>query len=253
MTHDTGTSAFAAPARASTRRPATALTLRLQALRGALVERMTGPGGAYNIGNLVGFSQGVAVQVLATRDGDEFAWANATAAIGHSLTGDFASIAMTSAAGVFFVSGEVYHRAWSGRPVPRRNMVRLGDFLSGIGAIWLGLALLELGHPFLALTSGLLHSLGKFGSAFQAADARVLALGAYSSDPFRLMVLLSRLPALAAAAYGICALLFQLDGVGQQHWSTAPTLFCCYLLWSWADLLLLRSSRHDAGNDRATA
>ena len=42
--------------------------MHLPGLRRALTDRMAGPGGAYNIGNLIGLCQGISVQVLASWD-----------------------------------------------------------------------------------------------------------------------------------------------------------------------------------------
>lgn len=225
--------------------------IHLPALRTALTNRMSGPGGAYNIGNLIGLGQGITAQMLVSYDLNHLPWAGAPAAISHYLTGNFAAIAMTSATAIFFASGEVYHRAWKGRFKPREKLNRLGDFLSGVGAVCLGLALFELGHPLLALTSGLLHSVGKFGSAFHRPGVQILNLPVSGPDPFRTMVLLSRLPAIIAAGAGFLASLFRAQ-IGQpQHWSMPASLLVCYLLWSWADLLLFRSSKPDAAHEPA--
>jgi hypothetical protein len=209
---------------------------------------MSGPGGAYTIGNLIGLGQGISAQLMASGEGNHSPWVGVPAAISEYLAGNFAAVAMTTATAIFFTSSEAYHRAWNGSSKPREDLNRLGDFLSGVGAVWLGLALLELGQPFLALTSGLLHAAGKFGSAFQRSGGRTSTMGAGRPDLFRSMVLLSRVPGLAAAGNGLYASLFQ--GVRQQDWSTSATLLVCYLLWSWADLLLLRSSRVRPRRDR---
>ena len=70
------------------------------------------------------------------------------------------------------------------------------DFLSGIGALVLGLALLCLGQPLLAATAGLFHALGKFGSA---RHWRPLP-GWQGGWPnlYRTLVLASRVPAILA-------------------------------------------------------
>lgn len=225
--------------------------MHLPALPKGLTDRMTGPGGAYNIGNLIGLGQGITAQMLVSDDLNQIPWAGAAGAISHYLTGNFAATAMTSATAIFFASGEVYHRAWNGRLKPREKLTRSGDFLSGVGAICLGLALFELGHPMLALTSGLLHSVGKFGSAFHRPGVQILKLPASSPDPFRTAVLLSRLPAIIAAGTGLFVSLFKTQ-IGQpQHWSMPASLLVCYLLWSWADLLLFRSSNPDAAHEPA--
>ncbi|MEP6564565.1 MAG: hypothetical protein ABJB10_05460 [Mesorhizobium sp.] len=251
MTLNINTPLRAAPLEIPARQTAPSLTVQppfLHAVGRALTERMSGPGGAYNIGNLIGLCQGIAAQILLSRD--QLPWTDAPTAISHYLTGNFAAVAMTTATAIFFASGEVYHRAWNGRSRPKENMNRRGDFLSGLGAVWLGLALFELGHPLLALTSGLLHAVGKFGSACHYSGGPIFNIPARCPDPFRTMVLASRLPAVVAAGSGLYASLFNVEGAQLQHWSTPASLLACYLLWSWADLLLFRSSHPHATDDR---
>jgi hypothetical protein len=109
---------------------------------------------------------------------------------------------------------------------------RWGDGLSGVGAIALGLVLVMLSQPVLAAFSGLLHALGKFGSAWHGPRRVASTL----PDPFRTAVLVSRLPAIVAA----------LAALTQPHLSR-PTMIATLsllasdLLWTKADLLLFRS------------
>jgi hypothetical protein len=130
-----------------------------------------------------------------------------------------------------------------GTPDPRLNCV--ADLLSGAGAVALGCALWMLGQPMLAATAGALHAFGKFASAV-APDGRAVfrIWPAGWPDPFRSMVVASRVPALLAA--------------GADLWRTAAataagtadilplampaTLLACYLLWTRADLLLFRDA-----------
>ncbi|QPC92002.1 hypothetical protein [Mesorhizobium sp. INR15] len=243
----------AAPLQISDGETASAFAVKppfMHALGKALTERMSGPGGAYNIGNLIGLCQGIGAQLLVSRDPNQLPWADAPSVIGHYLTGNFAAVAMTTATAIFFASGEVYHHAWNGRRRPSETVNRLGDFLSGVGAVCLGLALFELGHPFLALTSGLLHCVGKFGSACHRSGVPIFGMPVRGPDPFRAMVLLSRVPAIMAAVSGLYASLFGIEGGQPQHWSTPASLLACYLLWSWADLLLFRPSEPHATDDR---
>jgi hypothetical protein len=216
---------------------------------------MSGPGGFYNIGNLIGLCQGLATQILVTKDLSQTSRMVSPATAVDYLAGNSAAIAMTAATTIFMVSGEVYHRAWNGQQQPRDDLNHLADFLSGLGAVCLGLALLAFGHPFLALTSGLLHSIGKFGSAWHGPGVPALKRPARRPDPFRTLVLFSRLPAIAAAGLELHASLFMgeagMGGAGPvPHWTTPATLLVCYLLWSRADLLLFRSSRPKGARDR---
>lgn len=222
----------------------------LPGIRKTLADRLSGPGGIYNIGNLILLAQGIGLQVLSAGPGNS-AWS--LAALADYFAGNGVAIAMTAATAIFLVGGEVYHRAWSGplKPDPRLN--RLGDFLSGSGAVILTMALFMLGHEVLALTSGLFCCLGKFGSAFPAADGWIRKAIPFIPDPFRTMVLASRVPALAAAGYGLCAALLQADGGAQTHWSTPATLVVCYVLWAYGDFLFFRSSRTAAAAGKAVA
>ncbi|MER9937628.1 hypothetical protein [Mesorhizobium sp. M0088] len=89
------------------------------------------------------------------------------AALLDYFVGSIAALSLTLATLVFFWSGEIYCRAWARKPSPDVSLNRLGDMTSGVGAIGLGIALFLFGEPVLAATSGLLHALGKFGSAFE--------------------------------------------------------------------------------------
>lgn len=215
-----------------------ALHLRTR-FNGALRARMAGPGGYYNLGNLLGLVMSVAVQLAAPHG------AHGGAALIDYFAGSGGAVALTLATCVFLWSGEVYHRAWarSDAPIPRLN--RLGDLLSGVGSIGLGWALFLFGQPLLAVTSGLLSALGKFGSAVHKPGAALPGWPVAWPDPFRSAVLLSRVPAALAAFLSLAAAL-------RQVWAGAPaslvvtplTLLACYALWARADLLLFAG---DAG------
>ncbi|QKD16052.1 hypothetical protein [Mesorhizobium sp. NZP2077] len=57
--------------------------MHLPALRRALTDRMSGPGGAYNIGNLIGLCPGITARMLVSDDFNQRPWAGAPAAITH--------------------------------------------------------------------------------------------------------------------------------------------------------------------------
>jgi len=217
----------------------TARAIPLAYLVSALRTRMKGPGGYYNSGNalgpIVGFSIQIATMPVGLHEGSAV-----TAAVMDYFAGSHGTVALTLATLVFFWGGEAYHRAWARPDAPDPALSRLGDFLSGIGAIGLGIALLLLGDPLLAATSGLLHALGKFGSTFHRPGTPVPLWSAAWPDPFRSAVLASRLPAMLATTVA-------LGGTLPQVWSGGSfaalamqlTLLGCYLLWTKADLLLL--------------
>ncbi|QND68613.1 hypothetical protein HB777_01785 [Mesorhizobium loti] len=199
---------------------------------------MKGPGGYYNSGNALGLIVGLTIQIATEPVGSHEGSSITTTVIDY-FAGSHGTVALTLATLVFFWGGEAYHRAWARPDAPDPALNRVGDFLSGIGAIGLGIALLLLGDPLLAATSGLLHALGKFGSTFHRPGMPVALWPAAWPDPFRSAVLASRLPAMLATAVA-------LGGTLPQAWSGGSfaalamqvTLLGCYLLWTKADLLL---------------
>lgn len=209
----------------------------VQSFGSALVARLSGPGGLYNTGNVLGFSMGIALQMhIAWGGGEERGLFDIA---GAYLAGNWSATALTAATVVFFWSGEEYHRAWSrGKPDPA-GLWR-GDFLSGIGALALGISLFLVGDMVLAATAGLLHAAGKFGSAFKPGGETATFLGLPRSELYRVSVLFSRFPAITAALFAIAQALT--DG-GPDLFSSLgmpATLVACYLLWSWADVLLFK-------------
>jgi hypothetical protein len=145
---------------------------------------------------------------------------------------------------IFFWSGEAYHQAWANPRKPDIHLNRQGDLLSAIGAAVLGLSLALLGLPLLAATAGLLHAMGKLGSALHRPGTPALpGWPASWPDPFRSVVLLSRVPATAVAAFALVA---GVTGADTQELLSAllgpGVLLICNLLWAKADLLLFRSA-----------
>jgi hypothetical protein len=114
--------------------------------------------------------------------------------------------------------------------------------LSGVGVLVLFLALLSLGQVMLAVTAGLLHALGKFGSA--AKWRPVPGWRASWPDFFRTAVLVSRVPAILAAALDLARVAATSGAATPASvWMTPLTLLVCYALWCKADLMLFRASR----------
>ena len=155
------------------------------------------------------------------------------------LVGNPAATALTLATVVFFWSGEIYHRAWAGGAPPDPALNRRGDLSSGVGALLLFVALLGLGQVMLAATAGLLHALGKFGSAW---GWRPLpGWPATWPDFFRIAVLASRVPALLATTRDLARVAADASSTTPASaWLTPLTLLVCYLLWCKADLMLVR-------------
>lgn len=95
-----------------------------------------------------------------------------------------------------------------------------------------------LGEPVLAATSGALHAAGKFGSAATIKSSFKIA-GRAVTDLCREVVVLSRLPAMAATSLDIGHHLSSLPIGEALHQSIVPaTMLVCYALWAKADLML---------------
>lgn len=199
---------------------------------GPLRARMQGPGGYYNLGNVIGLTTGIVAVLLAPRAGEaETAFG---AVIAH-LAGSAAAATLSLALIIFFISGEVYFRAWRASP-PRIALVRLGDLLSAAGALTLAVSLALLGDVALAIVSTVLLAGGKLGSAaMPRAEWIVSPPGLPTFDPFRWSVILSRLPAILGLVGAIFLASAPLGVTAQQS-----ILLGCYLLWLRADWLLLR-------------
>jgi hypothetical protein len=212
------------------------------ALRGLLRQaaaRLSGPGGTYNLGNAIGLTMGIALQVVSIPAAGMGAQAAAGAAASY-LAGNVPAAALTMATAVVFWSGEIYHRAWANGAPPDERLNRRGDLLSGVGALLLFVALLGLGQVMLAATAGLLHALGKFGSAW-----RWPPMPGWPSawpDFFRTAVLASRVPALLATTIDLVRVATSPGGATPSAWLTPLTLLVCYALWCRADLMLFRAS-----------
>lgn len=214
---------------------------RQAGLINALAARLQGPGGYYNVGNVLG---------LVTALGLQFASAAGSGKSGTDLlVGYFAgspqALAFTVATLIFLVGGEVYYRAWKDGAGPDLRLNRLGDLLSAAGGAALSVSLLLLGQPLLALATGAFVVLGKLGSAVFGDDAVAPPVWPESwPDPFRLAVLVGRVPAISAAGLDLL----------QQFGSGAPTialvqpavLIVCHVLWVKADLLLLGGGKRAA-------
>jgi hypothetical protein len=202
-------------------------------LASALADRLRGPGGVYNLGNTLGLAGGLWLAVGASAAAHGPSLDGAAQAIAGYLAGSGSAAALTAATLIFFWSGEVYHRAWATTPAPDPGLNRQGDLLSALGALVLGLALAMLGHPVLAATAGFLHALGKLGSALHGPT--VPGWPATWPDPFRSLVLLSRLPAMGLALLAIWS------GWPLGQVAEPALLFACSAIWARADLLLFRA------------
>jgi hypothetical protein len=212
------------------------MALQLTALGRSLNERISGPGGLYNLGNAIGMAGGLALHVAAVMAVGNGDLSHGASAVVEYFVGSLGATAITVAMVIFFWSGERYHRAWSNGAPPDARLNRSGDISSGWGALLLGLGLFMLGQPVLAATAGLLHAAGKFGSALPLAIQNRVP---YGPGAFRMIVVASRLPAIALvlieAEYAVL-------GHPAQPLAASGMLLLCYLLWLKADVTLLRGA-----------
>jgi hypothetical protein len=211
------------------------MSQRLAVWNQQISQRISGPGGLYNLGNALGLAGGLSLHVAAATAVAGSGLATGASAVVAYFIGSLGATAITLAMLIFFWSGERYHRAWANGAPPDAGLNRMGDLSSGWGALALGAGLFLLGQPLLAATSGLLHAAGKFGSALSPATQRRLPFG---PQAFRLTVVASRIPALAAV---LIELETAFVGAPAEPMAASALLLVCYLLWLKADVALLKS------------
>jgi len=210
-------------------------------LTAGLAARMRGPGGYYNLGNLIGLVTGV-TQVILSRSAAPGVSDNLMLALRDHFLGSPAAAALSVAMVIFFIGGEVYYHAWRADGGPNLTRVRHGDLLSTFGALALAVSLVLVGNVLLAVTSTVLLAGGKLGSALMPGASWILRVpGLPPFDPFRLAVVASRLPAFLAI--GVALLSPALSGAPTSAGLVTQQLILllCYTLWTRADILLLRA------------
>lgn len=189
-----------------------------------LLHRANEPGVLYNFGNVLGFSAGL-ISAVWLHDTQIGTGTVVDGMIRH-LAGSHA--ALTLATAIFFWGGIIYSRAWANGAPPDAVLNRQGDLWSAAGAVCLAFGLFVLGNPLLAMSAGVLHAVGKLGSAWGGgarldSAGRSLRVGDICKD----LVLVSRVPAILSAAVGFAG-----------DWLSASVIVCC-LVWARADWLLL--------------
>lgn len=223
-----------APGRAVSSWPAEQMRRALDSVH----DRLRGPGGYYNLGNILGLSVALALHVHETR----IETGDLTSAALDFFLGSPAAVSLTFATIIFLVSGEIYRAAWMDKGPAGQQLKQSADLVSAVGAVMLSLSLLLMGHILLAIASGILVAGGKLGSAVTADDPNELPLWPlHWPDPLRGAVLIGRLPGLAVA---LADFLVRLSYVGLSQDTLRPaTLIVCTLLWIRADLMLVDAAR----------
>lgn len=102
------------------------------------------------------------------------------------------------------------------------------------------MALALLGNPLMAATAGFLHAAGKLGSALHSPGAPALPGWPRTwPDPFRSVVLFSRVPAILIVVLALG------EGLSRPGAPFAEplVLLICTVLWAKADLMLFRPAQ----------
>ncbi|MGB3625135.1 MAG: hypothetical protein WA989_04890 [Henriciella sp.] len=208
----------------------------------AIVERLNGPGGYYNLGNAIALSSGIAFQFVNTPETQD-----PLARVGSYLVGDIGATWLTVSMLFFFASGEMYYRAWAGRQVPDGRLNRRGDLLSGFGAIALTVALIHFGDIALAIVAGTLLAGGKFGTAILPPAVSPVTGRLDLKTWLRVAVVASRVPSLAALSLELARIIHDREPVSN---AIMPSIMlACFTLWLWADVLLVRGQRQPSSQD----
>ncbi len=191
--------------------------------------RLTGPGAIYNVGNVLALAAGIGLNLREVWGEPGFA-----VALRDHLIGSPEATWLTSAMVLFLIAGEVYHQAYSSPA--KSNLVAWGDFVAGLAAIALTVALVMLGDTAAALLAGFMLTVGKLGSAVvsviftQSQD--------YLDRLLRLLVVASRAPSILALGMAVLPVFF--GGVPLDAVLLPLIMILCFFLWLWADLLLMR-------------
>ncbi|WP_188254961.1 hypothetical protein [Pseudaminobacter soli (ex Zhang et al. 2022)] len=203
---------------------------------GKVGSRVRDPGMLYNLGNALGFIVGLGIALAAdvAQDDRASAWDRG---IAH-VAGSPAAAALTAATVVFFWGGIAYTKAWSNGAAPNPRLNRQGDVLSGIGAILLGAGLIMMGNPWLAVSAGVLHAAGKFGSALGGMATRQGSfVQSRVASLCKDLVLASRVPAVFVGAAALWRELIMLDSM--ERLLLSLSFMTCCLIWAAADWMLL--------------
>lgn len=204
--------------------------------RSFLRSRLSGPGGIYNLGNVIALFSGFALKLY-----EDQGQSGVFETLQSYLVGNSGATFLTLAMILFLISGEVYHHA--AKPGARTALLPWADFISGLAAISLTAALLWLGEATAAWVAGVMLVAGKLGCA--ALPAFVNRDTTRVERLLRVMVAASRAPSLVAL--GLTVLPALRGEVAFDLVLLPLIMILCFLLWLWADLLLLFRHRSALG------
>lgn len=198
--------------------------------------RRQSPGRIYILANVITLFCALGVQLSGAASG-----ADAMTAVAAYLFGSPGATWLTVATLLFIASGEMRHRAWTGHAESAHKLERRSDFVSGLAAICLTIALACFCDPALALASGIMLAGARFGSAI-APDGFARRGRLYPAAAiFGPLVIASRFPALAALTLELFRI-HERAGPFAEAFLPCVILFC-FMLRLWADVLLLGRSR----------
>ena len=199
-----------------------------------LTDRLRGPGGLYNIGNVIAFSVGLVAQVMSASG-----QMSVLGALRQYAFGNPAASWLTLAILTFILAGEFYHRAW-GESAPRKDrLVQAADGISALAAVFLSFSLASSGNLMLAIVAGVLLAGGKLGSAVLPALRLSARAHGVLDQLCRWVVVASRVPSLLAL--GLQILRLHVEGALVSQGFLPVTMVLCFLLWVAADLALMRA------------
>ena len=197
-----------------------------------VLARVTGPGALYNLGNLIALTTGAGLAVWQLRG-----QMDAMSGLQEHLMGSAPAAWLTASILVFIISGEVYHAAHHGAAARQTRLLQWADFISGLAAIGLTIALIGFGDTAMAILAGVMLAGGKLGSAV------LPVIGGARLEPIlRLAVLGSRAPSIAALVLSLHAKSNLIAAPALAELLMPMVMIGCFLLWAWADLILLRPS-----------
>ena len=184
------------------------------------------PGKLYNAGNIVALGVGLLDCMVLSQ-----AKLGATfAALNNFFIGSWPAIFTSLAVIFFFINGQKYASAWANGYPPNVHDNKMGDGLSGLGAILIGVGLIGFSQGnlgfYLAIITTLLHAGGKFGSFANWQSERFFKI----------------LPFVSRATYILALVATLFTSIEPWHEIVPWGLIAAAMIWARADWLLCPKS-----------